>query len=600
VFVDLTALPPLPPQAADLGLDAIKRIEGRLAILDKGLVTTLGIHAPRPRKEILALFDQPPLGNSFKLAFPPGVTDFAVVSIDTIKTGDIVMTLLRQNSPDAADHLTQVLTQIQARTGLSLRDDLLGKLGPRMAVFSPPGGALGAFGGIFGMWFSPPEMGLVAELKDPNGFSTTLGRLMEVANRELKAAGAMVPPQPGQAVRPGTAFAEFRPLKGPEQGYILSIPPSVLPTPAGLRPTILIDSTRNLVAVGTSPASARRALSSLVLDGGSRTPAKEPGTVVLSQFDQSGSLPGLLVNLPSLVQFFAFAANQPQGPAGPRPAGPPFRLQLDPDTIPTAESLRPYMFPSKVTIKVDDASIRFSSYQAFPITVPQLSSPMEVPVLIALLLPATQAAREAARRAQCVNNLKQIGLAMHNHHSANNNFPGNIVDKQGKPLLSWRVAILPYIEQNALYEKFKLDEPWDGPHNKELIQYMPNVYNCPSRVAEPKPTRTTYQVFLGPGALFDKDGPTGIQNVTDGTSNTMMVVEATNAVTWTKPDDLPFDQGPAFRPAALFGAGSNHPGGFNALFADGSVKFIKSSVNLAVLKALITRGGGEIVSADSY
>jgi prepilin-type processing-associated H-X9-DG protein len=362
----------------------------------------------------------------------------------------------------------------------------------------------------------------------------------------------------------------------------------------------VIDPTRKLIAIGTSPTSARRALGSLVLDGNGPGQLKDTTTVLLSQFDQSTTLPGLLVNLPGLVQFVGFAANQPQGPGGPRPAGPPFRLQIDPDSIPDVEALRKYLFPSRFTMKVDDASIRFTSYQAFPITIPQLSSPMEVPVLIALLLPATQAAREAARRSQCVNNLKQIGLAMHNYHSANNNFPGNIADKKGKPLMSWRVAILPYIEQQELYNKFKLDEPWDSPNNKELIQYMPQVYTCPSRPALPKSTQTHYQVFFGPGALFDKDGPTGIQNVTDGTSNTMMAVEAANAVTWTKPDDIPFDQGPNFKPANLFGMGSTHPGGVNTLFADGSVRFIKTTINQQVLKALITRAGGEVISADSY
>ena len=528
------------------------------------------------------------------------MTDFAVLSVDTVKTGDVFMALLRQNSPDSADMLTKVISEFRVRTGMSLRDDLLGKVGPKIAVFSPPGGVIGGLGGVFGMWFSPPEMGLVAEVKDPKGFATTLARLMEVANRELKAAGALVPPQPGQPLRRGTEFAEFRRLKGTEQGYILSVPPSVLPTPAGLRPTILFDPVKKLVAVGTSPASARRALGSLVLDGAGPGPVKDANTVVLSQFDQSGTLPGLLVNLPGLVQFMGFAANQPQGPGGPRPAGPPFRLQLDPDAIPDAEALRKYLFPSRFTMKVDDASIRFTSYQAFPITIPQLSSPMEAPVLIALLLPAVQASREAARRAQCVNNLKQMGLAYHNFHSANNNFPSNIADKKGKPLLSWRVAILPYLEQQALYDKFKLDEPWDSPNNKELIQYMPQVYTCPSRVNEPKPTQTHYQVFFGPGALFDKDGPTGLQNVTDGSSNTMMAVEAANAVTWTKPDDIPFDQGPNFKPANLFGMGSTHSGGMNALFGDGSVKFLKTSINQVLLKALITRAGGEVISADAF
>ena len=102
-----------------------------------------------------------------------------------------------------------------------------------------------------------------------------------------------------------------------------------------------------------------------------------------------------------------------------------------------------------------------------------------IAVLIALLLPAVQAAREAARRSQCVNNLKQIGLAMHNYHAQQNKFPGAaITNKQGKPLLSWRVAILPLLDQQGLYEKFKLDEPWDSPHNRALLTSI--LFRLPS------------------------------------------------------------------------------------------------------------------------
>jgi prepilin-type processing-associated H-X9-DG protein len=183
---------------------------------------------------------------------------------------------------------------------------------------------------------------------------------------------------------------------------------------------------------------------------------------------------------------------------------------------------------------------------------------------------------------------------MHNYESSQGAFPGPaITAKDGKPLLSWRVAILPYIEPE-LYNKFKLDEPWDSPHNKALIKEMPQVFACPSRPGV-EPGTTTYRAFAGKGALFEKDSGTRIANITDGTSNTIMVVEAVEAVPWTKPDsDLPFD--PAARPS-LHGAGSSHPGGFNTAFADGSVRFIKNSINVQTFRALITRAGGEVVNA---
>jgi prepilin-type processing-associated H-X9-DG protein len=218
-------------------------------------------------------------------------------------------------------------------------------------------------------------------------------------------------------------------------------------------------------------------------------------------------------------------------------------------------------------------------------------------VPIALLLPAVQAAREAARRAQCTNNLKQIGLAMHNFHDAQGRFPAQaITDKEGKPLLSWRVAILPYIEQQGLYSQFHLDEPWDSPHNMALASQMPTTYLCPSRPALNRSQGlTTYQVLAGPGTMFDGPQGVGIASITDGTSNTLLVVEATNPVPWTKPDDI------AVPPGQIpTGLGSMHPGGYNALFADGSVKFLKNSLSPQVLRALATRNGNEVVSSDVY
>jgi prepilin-type processing-associated H-X9-DG protein len=250
------------------------------------------------------------------------------------------------------------------------------------------------------------------------------------------------------------------------------------------------------------------------------------------------------------------------------------------------------LFPATTALTVDAQGIQILQREP----VPGLTSPATAGFLAGLLLPATQSAREAARRAQCTNNIKQIMLAMHNHCAANNAFPKDYTDKNGKPLLSWRVAILPFIEQGELYGKFHLDEPWDSPHNKELLKEMPTTFVCPSR-GSPEPFTTTYRGFVGAGAMFETGQEIGLASVTDGTSNTISVAEAEEAVFWTKPDDLPFD--PQAKPS-LYGAGSHHPGGFNCGFADGSVRFIKKTVSGIVFRALITRNGGEVIAADSF
>jgi prepilin-type processing-associated H-X9-DG protein len=313
--------------------------------------------------------------------------------------------------------------------------------------------------------------------------------------------------------------------------------------------------------------------------------------IFLSVSDPRDSMPALVENAPNLIAQANAAIAQSQRQAGK--AGGGLALHVDPDKVPRASELRRLLFPASTAMAVDRQGLNLVIREP----IPSISSPGTSAVAIALLLPAVQSAREAARRVQCVNNLKQIGLAFHNYHAANNAFPrAAITDKQGKPLLSWRVAILPYIEQQELYNKFKLDEPWDSPHNKALLKEMPTTYVCPSR-SNAEPFATTYQVFSGKGAMFENGQDIGIVSVTDGTSNTLLVVEAKAAVPWTKPADLTFD--PEAAPS-LNGAGSPHPGGFNSLFGDGSVRFIKNSVNLDVFRALITRNAGEVINADAF
>lgn len=208
-----------------------------------------------------------------------------------------------------------------------------------------------------------------------------------------------------------------------------------------------------------------------------------------------------------------------------------------------------------------------------------------LPVMIALLLPAVQAAREAARRNVSANNLKQIGLALLNHaDSKGGHFPA--AKNEGGSQLSWRVHILPYIGQQALYEQFHLDEPWDSDHNMALIAQMPAIFQNPN--GSGALGETNYLAVTGPGTAFD-DGTTGLalRDFDDGISNTIMVVEADQAVQWTKPDDYVFDPNNPTQ-----GLGGLRPNGFLALFGDGSIQFVRGDSPEDVAAAM-TRNGGE-------
>ena len=228
----------------------------------------------------------------------------------------------------------------------------------------------------------------------------------------------------------------------------------------------------------------------------------------------------------------------------------------------------------------------------------ELTVNLSLTVAAAVIKPQIMMIRESARRSQCTNNEKQIALAMHNYLSAYGAFPAAYVaSPEGKPLLSWRVLILPFLEQKELYDEFHLNEPWDSPHNKALIAKMPKTYVCPS--ADPKLAAEGKTAYLTPRAkesVFPGAMGVKIAEITDGTSNTILVVDAADskAVTWTKPDDWETTEKDPWN--GLLG---HHLDGINACFADGAVRFLKMSIDPTMLWAIITKNGGEVINGDS-
>lgn len=209
--------------------------------------------------------------------------------------------------------------------------------------------------------------------------------------------------------------------------------------------------------------------------------------------------------------------------------------------------------------------------------------------LVAALAPAIAAAREAARRAHSMNNLKQLAIAMHNYHDANGGFPPAVLYSDNGTPYSWRVALLPYLEQSPLYEQYKFDQPWDGPENRKVLEQMPAVFRDPS--ARNAPRSSSYFVLTGPQAMFADRTGTKFADVLDGTSNTLAIVEAQRDIPWTQPLDIPYD--PAQPVPEL---GGFRDGGFNAAFGDGSVRFLGEAIDEGTLRALITKAGGEVVT----
>ena len=222
-------------------------------------------------------------------------------------------------------------------------------------------------------------------------------------------------------------------------------------------------------------------------------------------------------------------------------------------------------------------------------------------------------AQEASRRSACKCALKGFGLALHNYHDVHGSFPpAFVLGPDGRKWHSWRVLILPQLEQQALYDVYRFDEPWDGPNNRQLLEKMPEIFSCPS---QPRPITkavvlsigvlassgggpsvssgfTSYAAVFGQDCVFRGAQPVSIQEVTDGMSNTVLIGECTRTkIPWTKPDDIDI----AFfsKLGGPDGFGSRHDGGSHFLMGDGTVRFIPTNTPQTTVDGLFTRNGGE-------
>jgi prepilin-type processing-associated H-X9-DG protein len=622
-FFEMAALPPLPREAVSLGLDRVKRFEYRWGFHGDALLSIVGAAAPAPRTGIPALFDQPKLDRRNLPPLPAGLADVTVVSLDESQIAprlrESLATIIQLPETPERSGPDQLAAALKESLGLSLHDDLFAHLGTRFTFYNvatkvnAPSHIIESFAqGLF----RAPKMALVAEVKNRHLLARSIEKLFDrVQKRLVSVAG-----QPNEL-----ALFSIARLKNGETGFVLTFVGSEFSVASTLRPTLLLGE-RTLVLAAT-PAMARRAREHAEANGGGGLPPGDPlaasldwlpsNLTMLSVADTAHSVyPELLVGAPGLAEsllrsrrFMPFPFQMDMeipleipipgtvtpGNTRPSSALPPW----DPELVPDPDDLRPFLFPSVHALAVDDAGIRFLSREAIPTFNPATA----VPVALAALLPAIRQAQISLDRARSTNNLKQIGLAFHNFHQIHDHFPSDIRGKAGKPLLSWKVAILPFLEQGDLFSKFRLDEPWDSAHNKPLIAQMPSVFTIAGDA--PVPGHTFYRGFSGTGAIFDSRKPEGVNmiDITDGSTNTFLIVEAKEAVPWTKPDsDLTLDDDvePQAIKAMLDKVGGHSRGGFNALFCDGSVRFIRSTISIVVFRALCTRAAGEVISSDSF
>lgn len=221
------------------------------------------------------------------------------------------------------------------------------------------------------------------------------------------------------------------------------------------------------------------------------------------------------------------------------------------------------------------------------------------------LLPAWSRADVTTYKTVCRYNLRNIALALQNYHDVYDSFPpAYIADANGKPMHSWRVLILPFLENRNLYDQYRFDEPWNGPNNSRLASEMPEYYQCrASRNGQLGPPPTRYVAVVGPGTVWPDAKSTRFADIADGFGNTILIVETSNApVHWMEPRDLDLrTMNLSINPKAGKAISSKHPsGGAHAAMVDASVVFLsEKKCTPNTLRALLTISGGEKVVAPN-
>ena len=532
-----------------LGLGNVTALTSVTGLDDDGFVSRSLLAVDGELQGVLAMLGAEPLSADDLAPIPADATFAVAKRADVDQAIRIVLEVAEKIEPRARAEIVEALREIEIELGINPRDDFLKPLGDVWRIYnSPTEGGLMITGAT-----------LVVDVDDPDRLEATLEKLVATATREFGDRGPRIEQfeYAGQDVYFFNARNNDFPLA---PAWCLTDDKLIVSTfPQPIKAYLSRGS--DFESLATVPEVA-----GLFASG--------EGPLVVSYLD----VPELFEMVYPLVPFFVQIATGELQKEG---------VDLDVSILPSAPAIGRHLRPVVGAMRHIEAGIEWTSRQ----TLPGGNIGSAVPVLGAFAVPAVFGARQSARRASSMNYIKQIGLAMHNYHDVYGHLPAAYTtDDDGKPLLSWRVHILPYVEEMPLYKEFHLDEPWDSEHNRKLIPRMPQAYKAPgSKAAEGK---TNYVTPRGDNTVFPGSKEIGFRDITDGMSNTIMTIEVSDqsAVTWTAPDDFEVDMDNPIK-----GIVGLRPGGFNAGLCDGSVRFISEDVDTDTLKNLFIRNDGEVI-----
>ncbi len=527
---------------------------------------------------MLAMLDAEPLDADDFAEIPADSTIAVSLKLDPVETLDRFISLIDLIEPGASQQARLGLQQIDSEIGFSLENDLLGSLGDSWSVYHSPSEG----GAIFTGWTA------VAEAKNPDALravtSTIVDRVKQFEEM-MKAQGRRPRIVGVRTMAVGDDTVHFLNMIGEEFPFA---------------PAWCVTDKHLIVSVfpqGVSAFLNRKdgadTLSSLPHIQEALTADRPPMSIL---HVDSNTVCQSVYPLALIGANFLFSELQREG------------VDLNISIMPEGNTIARHLQPALTTVTSGDDGIEVVSTRTLPISMGTGTSIL--PTFFMMGVSRSRANRfgtsnspglldvlspRRAQRSQATNNLKQIGLAMHNFHDTHKRFASGVKDEDGKPLLSWRVQLLPFIEQAPLFKKFRMDEPWDSPHNKALIQHLPPTFAAPG--SKPGAGKTNYVGLQHEKSIFSDREKMAFRDILDGTSNTIMVVEADDdhAVIWTKPDDLEFDEK---KPHA--GLGKLRKGGFLAGMCDGAVHFIPSTITVETLVKLVFRADGQAIDFDEF
>ena len=591
-----SATPEKPVRVIDLlttlGLDNLNCLAVRSGYKGRSLWTEQFVDAPGEKRGLLALTRQEMIQLSDLPPMPATQNGFVASSFDWGLAYDAILGVVREGAkygpPGAADQIDPALAEVERELGINLEEDLFDVLGNIHCLYTD------SMHGSFGLGSA-----IAISVKDEAALRQTLGTAL--GRIEGEARGEVV-------------IGDVQ--KGTRDFLTINIPKFPV-----FVPTISVNEGWLVIGLNT------QAVEAFYLRKDGRLPKWEPNAAyqaalaevpqkfsAISAMDPSDTYRMLLGVAPTLVGLAELGIRES------REFAPGFQMPIDAADFPPAELVTMPLFPNVTVTEVTDDGVRTvsrTSLPGFPLAGGNVSGASGVAttaVLVALLLPAVQQARQAARRAQSKNNLKQMGLAMHNYHDTFNHFPQGAVpnaELDSEEQLSWMVSILPYMDQAALYNEINQKQGWNDDDNLPVSDTVIPSYVNPGSpmVSSDDYAESGYVGIGGVGAkapyqlkidkksgVFSFVRPTRIRDITDGTSNTAMVAEASRSASpWTAASESirPLTQQPYIN--GPDGIGGPYNGGCNMLFGDGSVRFLSEDVDPGVMEALSTIAGGEVV-----